>query len=421
MKIGQIIFLILFLSIIISVDIYLYKWIKSLKIKYKKSVNYFLLVFFKISPTLFFIAFLFIPLIYALIPAEEYMIYFHAITGSFFLIYLPKIALIFFIVLEIISVYLIRVFNFLILRKKTNLQKIKRKLSFINKLGLVFATLFFFLIIYGIYCGKFDFIVRNVEIKSDKIPEVFENFKIVHITDFHLGGFIGNEKEVDKIVELINKQNPDLIVFTGDFVNNVSEEADNFIKPLSRLKAKMGIYSILGNHDYGDYIKWKSPEEKIVNLNRLKDQQKLIGMQLLLNESVNIVLKSDTINLIGVENWGLPPFPQYGNLQKALKNVNQKKFDILLSHDPTHWGAEVLRKTEIDLTLSGHTHGAQFGLELGGIRWSPVSLRYDHWGGLYKKNKQMLYVSTGIGFIGFPGRIGMPPEVVVYKLSGNKF
>ncbi|MFA8341993.1 MAG: metallophosphoesterase [Rhodothermaceae bacterium] len=417
MRLSQIIFLIVFLSIILSVDIYLNKWIKSLKIKYEKAIKYFLLIFFKILPALFISSFLLIPLIYAYVPAEEYMVYFHSITGTFFLVYLPKIALIFFIAFEMLVVYLIRIFNSLVRKKSTDLENIKKKLSFINKFGFLFATFFFFLIAYGIHCGKFDFIVREVEIKSDKIPESFEDFKIAHITDFHLGGFLGNEEQVDKIVELINSQNADLIVFTGDFVNNVSEEADKFIEPLKKLKAKMGVYSILGNHDYGDYIKWKSPEEKKENLRRLINQQESIGMDLLLNETVSIVVNSDTINIIGVENWGKPPFPQYGDLQKALENVDQKKFDILLSHDPTHWEAEVLGATEIDLTLSGHTHGAQFGLEVDNIRWSPVSLRYDQWGGLYEKNDQKLYVSTGIGFIGFPGRIGMPPEVVVYKLT----
>lgn len=417
MRITQIIFLIVFLSIILSVDLFLHRWIKSLKIKYKRFIRYFLLVLFKASPALFLLAFALLPFVYAYIPAEEYMTYIHSITGMFFLVYLPKIALIFFIALETLGVYLIKLYNFVFAKRAFDMEKIKQKLSFINKLGLIFATLFFVLIAYGIYYGKFDFEVRKVEIKSEKIPEGFEDFKIAHITDFHLGGFWGNEDQVDKIVDLINEQNADIIVFTGDFVNNVAGEAEKFVGSLSRLKAKQGMFSILGNHDYGDYLKWENEGLKKANLEKLISIKDSIGFNLLLNRSIKLIKDNDTINLIGVENWGKPPFPQYGNLKKALQNVDQQKFDILLSHDPTHWEAEVLDSTEIDLTLSGHTHGAQFGLEVNGIRWSPVSLRYNHWGGLYQKNNQRLFVSTGIGFIGFPGRIGMPPEIVVYNLT----
>lgn len=417
MKIGQIIFLLVFIAVIISVDLYLYRWIRSLKIKYEKFIDLFLLLLFRVSPILFVIAFIAFPLFFRLIPAEEYMSYVHAVTGTFFLIYLPKIELIFFIFLETIGVTIFKLYNKIVIHKQLNLEVIKRRLSVINKIGFVVATLFFFLIAYGIHYGKFDFTIRNIEIKSKNIPVNFNNYKIAHITDFHLGGFLGNEEEVDKIVDLINSQNPDIVVFTGDLVNNVSEEVDRFVPALSRLKAKSGLFSILGNHDYGDYVSWEDYQSKKSNINRLITLQDSIGFKVLLNETVQLIENGDTINLIGVENWGHPPFPQYGKLDKAINNVDLKKFDILLSHDPTHWEAEVLDKTGIDLTLSGHTHGAQFGFELGGVRWSPVSLRYDQWGGLYIKNEQKLFVSTGIGFIGFPGRIGMPPEVVVYNLA----
>lgn len=416
MRLSQIIFLLVFIAIILSVDIFLYRWIKSLKLKYEKSIKIFLLVLFRISPVVFVCLFLVFPLMTSFIPAEEYMSYVHSMTGMFFLIYLPKIELIFFIAIENLILSLFKAYNWIIRHKKLNMEIVKRRLSIINKFGFAFATLFFFLIVYGINYGKFDFIVRSVEIRSESIPKEFDGLKIVHITDLHLGGFWGYEEEVEKIVKLINQQEPDLFVFTGDFVNNVSGEIDGFVHHLINIKSKLGSYSILGNHDYGDYIRWENPEQKYKNLERLIHLQDSIGFKMLLNESVKIGIENDTINLIGVENWGHPPFPKYGNLTKATSNIDQNKFDILLSHDPTHWEAEVLNKTKIDLTLSGHTHGAQFGLEIDGIRWSPVSIRYDHWGGLYEKSNQKLYVSTGVGFIGFPGRIGMPPEIVVYKL-----
>jgi hypothetical protein len=223
-------------------------------------------------------------------------------------------------------------------------------------------------------------------------------------------------EKVAEAVEIINDQNPDLLLFTGDFVNNVSSEMDNFLPMLQQLNAKIGKYSILGNHDYGDYVPWRSADEKRKNLERLIKIQEDMGIKMLLNDSQKIALNGDAIELIGVENWGLPPFPQYGELKKALTNVNPDSFKILMTHDPSHWDEQVLNKTDIDLTLSGHTHGAQFGIEIPGWRWSPASIRYKRWGGMYKEGNQHLHVNTGIGFIGFPGRVGMPPEVTVIEL-----
>ena len=221
---------------------------------------------------------------------------------------------------------------------------------------------------------------------------------------------------MEEVVKLVNDQRADVILFTGDFVNNVSEEVDKFIPILSQLKAHHGVYSILGNHDYGEYARWNSPEEMNANLNRLIDLQKQIGFNVLLNSNESIKIGEEFISVIGVENWGLPPFPQYGDLEKASKEVDKDSFKVLMSHDPTHWDEQVVGNTNIDLTLSGHTHGAQFGIEIPGWRWSPVDLRYKQWGGIYKTGKQVLNVNTGIGFIGFPGRIGMPPEIGLITL-----
>jgi predicted MPP superfamily phosphohydrolase len=222
---------------------------------------------------------------------------------------------------------------------------------------------------------------------------------------------------VEELVELVNYENPDLILFTGDFINNYSTEMDSFIDILSKFKARLGKFSILGNHDYGEYVRWKTQRDKEANLQRLKDLQNEIGFDLLLDESRKIKIEDQEIELIGIENWGMPPFPQYGDLKKAMENVDNGAFKILMSHDPTHWDAQVREKTDIDLMLSGHTHGAQFGIEIPGWRWSPVTMRYKQWGGLYNEGKQNLYVNTGLGSIGYPGRVGMPPEITIFELQ----
>ena len=192
---------------------------------------------------------------------------------------------------------------------------------------------------------------------------------------------------------------------------------DSFLDILKNFLAKYGKFSILGNHDYGEYVQWKTDAEKKANIDRLIKLQKDIDFDLLLDESRKIKIFDEEIELIGIQNWGLPPFPQYGDLNQAMKNVNDKAFKILMSHDPTHWDAQVRDKTDIDLMLAGHTHGAQFGIEIPGWRWSPVTMRYKQWGGLYTEGNQSLYVNTGLGSIGYPGRVGMPPEITVFELQ----
>ena len=239
----------------------------------------------------------------------------------------------------------------------------------------------------------------------------------MHISDWHIGSYYGKPERIQEAVNRINSLNPDLLVFTGDLVNNVSSEVDEFLPILKNLKAKYGVYSILGNHDYGDYVRWENEEERETNLERLKNIEKEAGFRLLTNESEEIIIDDEKIALIGIENWGLPPFPQHGDLLKAMQHTDSIPFKILLSHDPSHWDAEVKNKTDIDLTLSGHTHGMQFGFILKNLKWSPVKLKYPRWAGLYNHSKQKLYVNVGIGFIGFPGRVGIRPEIAVINLK----
>jgi predicted MPP superfamily phosphohydrolase len=282
--------------------------------------------------------------------------------------------------------------------------------------GIVFAGMPILPLTYGIAFGRFDFTTRRVRMNFPRLPAVFNGLKVIQISDFHIGTFVHHLAQVQYLVDRINDERPDLLLFTGDFVNNISEEMDPFLDVLNTLQAGIGKYSILGNHDYGEYVRWKTEQDKKDNLSRLIRLQKDIGFDLLLDESRKIKVSDRYVELIGIQNWGLPPFPQYGDLNKALKDVDEHAFKILMSHDPTHWDAQVREKTDIDLMLAGHTHGAQFGIEIPGWRWSPVTMRYRQWGGLYTEGKQSLYVNTGLGSIGYPGRVGMPPEITVFEL-----
>jgi len=272
-------------------------------------------------------------------------------------------------------------------------------------------------VLYGVTKGKFKYRVIHEKIRFKNLPESFRGLKIVQISDMHLGSFRRKYEQIAKAVEMINEQEPDLIFFTGDLVNNFAEETDGWAPVLSKMKAKYGKYSILGNHDYGDYSEWESLAAKEKNLTAIKNFHKKIGFRLLLNELETLTINNEEIALVGVENWGKPPFPQHGNLNKALANVAPEQFKMLLSHDPSHWDEEVLTGTDIDITFSGHTHGMQFGIERAGIKWSPIQYKYPRWGGLYRHNKQYLYVNRGFGYHGFPGRIGMPPEITVVELT----
>jgi predicted MPP superfamily phosphohydrolase len=237
----------------------------------------------------------------------------------------------------------------------------------------------------------------------------------VQISDMHLGSYGGDPALVRNGVDLINAEQPDLIVFTGDLVNDYADEAEPFIAELGRLQARIGKYSILGNHDYSDYPKWPDPASKAANLKRLKEIHSEMGFRLLLDEHESLERNGARIGLLGVQNWG-HRFQQYGDLAKTLRGTEGLPFRILLSHDPTHWEHQVLG-TGVDLTLSGHTHGAQLGVKVGNTTYSPAQWIYKHWAGLYADNEQQLYVNRGFGFIGFPGRVGMPPEITVLELQ----
>ncbi|HRP00267.1 MAG TPA: metallophosphoesterase [Flavobacteriales bacterium] len=288
------------------------------------------------------------------------------------------------------------------------------RLRFLSQLGLILAAIPFTGVLYGVTKGRRTFNLARVPVRSGRLPAAFDGLKVVHISDMHLGSFGDDLSIVRNGVELINAEAPDLIVFTGDMVNDYAEEAEPFIEVLRGLNARLGKFSILGNHDYSDYPKWESATAKAANLERLKAIHAEMGFRLLLDEHEVIEQDGERIGLLGVQNWG-HRFQQYGDLARTLQGTESLPFRILLSHDPTHWSYQVMG-TGVDLTLSGHTHGAQLGVKLGNSTYSPAQWVYKHWAGLYTEGEQQLYVNRGFGFIGFPGRVGMPPEITVLEL-----
>jgi uncharacterized protein len=288
---------------------------------------------------------------------------------------------------------------------------------FLSWLGLAVGGSLFSSLLIG-FSNKYNYKVKKVALNFPNLPESFRGMKIVQLSDIHCGSFTSPD-EVAKGIELANSLNPDLIVFTGDLVNNTASELKDYEKIFSGLKAPMGIYSIFGNHDYGDYYKWESAEAKVQNLESLKNIQASMGWKLLLDQHVVLEKNEDKIALIGVENWSnMGRFPKYGNLARAWEGTGDLPFKILLSHDPTHWDAQVRADfPDIDLTLSGHTHGMQFGVEIPWFRWSPVQYVYKQWLGLYEEGNQKLYINRGYGFIGYPGRVGILPEITLIELT----
>lgn len=292
----------------------------------------------------------------------------------------------------------------------------EESLIVIPVIGLFSGFLPFFVILYSVFRSLYRFKVHRIKINFETLPANFEGFRIVHISDLHLGSFKSRHHILDRAVKIINHLEPDFIFFTGDLVNNNAWELKGWQTVLKKMVAKMDKFAVLGNHDYGDYSEWKNATAKQSNFESIKYFYKKIDFQLLLNEAVSIEKNGEKIAVLGVENWGKPPFKQYGDLKKALKNVAKIPFKILLSHDPSHWNAEVTEKTNIALTLSGHTHGMQAGINIKSKNWSPIQYKYKQWAGLYKHLNQYLYVTRGLGWMGFPGRLGMRPEITLIEL-----
>ncbi|MBU6177336.1 MAG: metallophosphoesterase [Bacteroidetes bacterium] len=287
---------------------------------------------------------------------------------------------------------------------------------FLSWAGLLAGAGLFSALSYGIN-NRYRYQLRKLRLTFPTLPAAFDGLKIVQLSDIHAGSFT-DPLAVEKGIQLILDQAPDLILFTGDLVNNLASEMDEYWPLFAKLKAPMGVYSITGNHDYADYVQWESPAQKIANFEKLKAVHAKMGWQLLMNEHVVVTRNQSSIGIIGIENWSAKSrFPKYGNFKKAFAGAEQIPFSILLSHDPSHWRAEILEQyPSVALTLSGHTHGMQFGFEIPGLQWSPVQYVYSEWAGVYRQATQTLYVNRGFGFIGYPGRVGILPEITVIEL-----
>ena len=287
---------------------------------------------------------------------------------------------------------------------------------FLSWMGVGVGSSLFGTLLYG-FSNKYNYKIKRTSLAFSNLPKAFKGLKIVHISDIHSGSF-NDKAAVNLGIDLILKEKADIILFTGDLVNDRHDEMHEYKDIFNRLNAPMGVYSTLGNHDYGDYASWPSEVAKNQNLESLKQLQKAMGWRLLMNEHIIFEREGEMIALLGIENFGAKGrFPKYGRMQDAYPGTENIPFKILMSHDPSHWDYQITKEyKDIDLMLSGHTHGMQFGLDNPYIKWSPVQWMYKQWAGLYEEGKQKLYVNRGFGFIGYPGRVGIMPEITVITL-----
>jgi predicted MPP superfamily phosphohydrolase len=341
------------------------------------------------------------------------------VFGFTLMVYVPKLILCGVLILEDVF----RVFEYITLKfsaKGDDLSFFPSRRKFVSTVAVSLAAIPFVGIFYGMARGKYRFRVEHIPLEVENLPVNFHGFKVVQFSDFHAGSFT-DMSEVQRALDMIMEQKPDVIVFTGDMVNNKAKEFEPYVEMMQQLEAPFGKYSVLGNHDYGDYVPWDSDRHKVENLDALKELERKAGFRLLLNEHEVWEIEGEQIAIVGVENYGKPPFPQKGDLALANEGLDENLPRLLLSHDPSHFDLEVKNSAlPIFATLSGHTHGMQFGVEIPGwIQWSPVKWRYPKWAGLYTEGNKNLYVNRGIGYIGYPGRLGIWPEITVLELKAK--
>ncbi|WP_026898378.1 metallophosphoesterase [Daejeonella oryzae] len=383
------------------IDLYVYQGIQKLT----ENLDYSLIIRFLYWIISITVLTSFVYLLSKVFPSREFTKLFNFSFNSFLTLFVSKLAFILVLFLEDIFRFLTALYHSFL-----DGYSIPERSLLISEFALILCAIPFCSFIFGVTFGKYNYKVRKVVLFHKDLPEEFNNFTLVQISDIHAGSF-DNPKAVKKGIDLINSLNPDLFVFTGDLVNNKATEIIPYLEIFKLIQAPFGKFSILGNHDYGDYISWPDSHEKINNLKLLKEYHQQLGFRLLLDQHSLIKKGEDQITLLGVENWG-KGFGERGDLRKALNNVNADDFKILLSHDPSHWDAQIKKHpSKIHLTLSGHTHGMQFGIEIGKFKWSPVKYRYPNWAGLAEENDRYLYVNRGFGFLGFAGRIGIWPEI----------
>jgi uncharacterized protein len=409
------------LIILITIDWYIFKGIKSL-IRDWSNTNQTLITFGYWSIPIICLSLIFITY-YVLIDKLSFQT--KSIIASFVLIiYLSKF----------ITAFILIIGDFFVLFKKTyasvsevfsssnpkdhstrTVEPITRS-EFLTKTALAVGATHIGAMSWGIISGAYDYRIRRVPLILPNLPKQFNGLKLIQISDIHSGSFY-NKTAVEGGVDMLLKEKPDMVFFTGDLVNNKAEELkEDYFNIFKRVSAPLGVYSVFGNHDYGDYTQWPSQQAKMQNLKDLAEAHKLMGWNLLMDEHNPITVDGESIGVLGIQNWGAG-FAQHGDLNKALIGTEQYSTKLLLSHDPSHWRAQVLDKANIDASFAGHTHGMQYGVEIGDFKWSPVQWRYKEWAGLYKENNQQLYVNRGYGFLGYPGRIGILPEITVFELK----
>lgn len=409
---GSVFAVVVFISICIAIDIYSFQALKlfvSDATIARKKAFYMLFVFFTVVSVLAVILFFFIG------PSNLPIWFRFGVITPVFLIYIGKLLLVLFLLIDDLR----RGFGWILSLFLDSQPYSLSRNKFITSVGVFIGGSLLSSLFYGIIKGAYNYKVHQHKITFPNLPIQFSNFKIVQISDLHVGSFI-SERPLEVAIKKINDLNPDVILFTGDLVNNLAREIKPFEDTLKKLQAPYGVYSVLGNHDYGDYARWDDENEKKANFESMLAYHEKLGWRLLMDEHLKIEKNQDYFNLVGVQNWGARGnFPKYGNLQKATLGINKEKVTILLSHDPSHWEAQVLNSFKfIDLTLSGHTHGMQFGVEIPGwIKWSPVKYMYPQWAGMYEQKNQKLYVNRGLGFIGYPGRVGISPEISLFVLN----
>ena len=344
------------------------------------------------------------------------------ILVAFFLTVACKLAMLPFLILDDLRRLFIKIFrrnkkSEVSTAQNTTAEPISRS-EFLVKAGLVAAAVPLTSLSWGIISGAYDYQVRRVNLILPNLPKAFDGITMGQISDIHSGSFY-NKTAVKGGIEMLLAEKPDFVFFTGDLVNNLTNEVRDYQDIFSKVKAPLGVYSTLGNHDYGDYFFGKeSSPAKVKNLKDMVDVHKVMGYDLLMNENRRLKVDGEEIGILGIENWGMGRFPKYGKMELAVQHTDDLPVKLLLSHDPSHWRGEVLKKyPQIDAMFSGHTHGMQFGVRFKEVQWSPVQYIYKEWAGLYQEQKQQLYVNVGYGFLGYPGRVGILPEITIFTLK----
>ena len=411
---GRLPFIIAASILILAFDIYCFKAIISVFKKWKPATKKIFTILYWSYSILLIIG------VFAGIYLNLFLTLRAMILVAFFLTVACKVAMLPFLVLDDIRRLYIK-----LTRKKevtsnapiAETDQISRS-EFLVKAGLVAAAVPLTSLSWGIISGAYDYQVRRVNLVLPNLPKAFDGITMAQISDIHSGSFY-NKTAVKGGVEMLMGEKPDFVFFTGDLVNNLTNEVRDYQDIFSKVKAPLGVYSSLGNHDYGDYYFGKeSSPAKVKNLKDMVDVHKVMGYDLLMNEHRRLKVDGEEIGILGIENWGMGRFPKYGKMELAVQNTDDLPVKLLLSHDPSHWRGEVLKKyTQIDAMFSGHTHGMQFGVRLKEYQWSPVQYIYKEWAGLYQEQKQQLYVNVGYGFLGYPGRVGVLPEITLFTLK----